>query len=95
MKVIKERREFHLSIKDIVYASSERRFSTSIIPIRLRASKGTETHQIFQRNREETEQSFQKEVMVKINTIFQGWNFIISGRADIIYEKDGALIIEE
>ncbi len=95
MKVIKEQKEFHISIKDVVYASSDRRVSTSAIPLRLRGSKGTEAHQRFQENRKKTEQSFQREVMVKIHTMFQGWKFIISGRADIVYEKEGILIIEE
>jgi DNA excision repair protein ERCC-2 len=95
MKVIKEQREFHLSIKEIVYASSERRFSSSVIPLRLRASKGTEAHQDFQKSRKKTEESFQKEVMVKFHIKFQGWKFIISGRADIVYEKNGVVIIEE
>ena len=71
MKVIKERREFHISIKDVVFASSERRFSTSAIPLRLRASKGTEAHQSFQENRKRTEKSFQREVLVKIHTKVQ------------------------
>ncbi|MFX1525822.1 MAG: ATP-dependent DNA helicase [Promethearchaeota archaeon] len=95
MKVIKERKEFHLSIKDLVYASSERRISTSIIPIRFRASKGIKAHQAFQKRRKNTEQSYQREVLVKFNTVVQGWNFFISGRADIVYEKDGFIIIEE
>ncbi len=95
MKVIKERREFHISIRDVVFASSERRFSTSVIPLRIRASKGTEAHQSFQENRKKTEQSFQREVLVKLHTNIQGWKFIISGRADIVYEKEGVLIIEE
>ncbi|MFW9896163.1 MAG: helicase C-terminal domain-containing protein [Candidatus Thorarchaeota archaeon] len=95
MKVIKERKEFHLSIKDLVYASSERRISTSIIPIRFRASKGTKAHQAFQKRRKNTEESYQREVLVKFNTVVQGWNFLISGRADIVYEKDGFIIIEE
>ena len=95
MKVIKEKREFHLSIKDVVYANSVRRFSTSVIPLRLRASKGTEAHQSFQENRKKTEPSFQREVLVKIHAKVQGWKFIISGRADIVYEKDGVFIIEE
>ncbi|MCK4286957.1 MAG: PD-(D/E)XK nuclease family protein, partial [Candidatus Lokiarchaeota archaeon] len=95
MKVIKERKEFHISIKDVVFATSERRFSTSVIPLRLRASKGTEAHQRFQENRKKTEHSFQREVLVKIHTKVQGWKFIISGRADIVYEKEGVFIIEE
>jgi len=95
MKVNKAQREFRISIKDIVFASSERRFSTSAIPLRLRASKGTEAHQNFQEHRKKTEKSFQREVMVKFHTKVQGWKFIISGRADIVYEKEGILIIEE
>jgi DNA excision repair protein ERCC-2 len=95
MKVTKAQKEFYLSIKDVVYASVERKFSTSAIPLRLRASKGTKTHQNFQKSRKETEQSYQREVLVKIQTMIQGWNFIISGRADIVYEKDGVLIVEE
>ncbi|MBY8986676.1 MAG: ATP-dependent DNA helicase [Candidatus Lokiarchaeota archaeon] len=95
MKVIKDQREFHISIKEVVYASSERRFSTSVIPLRLRASIGTEAHQSFQESRKKTEKSFQREVFVKFHTEIQGWKFIISGRADIVYEKEGVLIIEE
>ncbi|MHA1988490.1 MAG: ATP-dependent DNA helicase [Promethearchaeota archaeon] len=95
MKVNKAQKEFHISIKDVVSASSERRFSTSVIPLRLRASKGTEAHQRFQENRRQTEESFQREVLVKIHKEIQGWEFIISGRADIVYEKKGVLIIEE
>jgi len=95
LKVIKERKEFHISIKDIIFASSERKFSNLAIPLRIRASKGTEVHQLFQKNREKTEKTFQREVLVKFQTEIQGWKFIISGRADIIYEKEGILVIEE
>ncbi len=95
MKVIKEQKEFRISIKDVIFASSERRFSTSVIPLRLRASKGTETHQKFQAERKKTQQSFQREVLVKLQTNIQEWEFFISGRADIVYEKEGVLIIEE
>ena len=63
--------------------------------MRIRASKGTEVHQIFQENRRKTEKTFQREVLVKFQTMVQGWNFIISGRADIVYEKEGIWIIEE
>lgn len=95
MKVIKERKEFHISIKDLIFVSSERKFFDSKIPLRIRASKGTEIHQFFQKNREKNEISFQREALVKLHTEVQGWKFTISGRADIVYEKDGFLIIEE
>ena len=65
MKIIKERKEFQISIKDLIFVTSERRFFDSKIPLRIRASKGTEVHQIFQKNREVTESSFQREKMVK------------------------------
>jgi len=95
LKVIQEQKEFHISIKDVIYASLERNYLTSTIPLRIRASKGTELHQAFQDNRKKTEKTFQREVLVKFQTKIQGWNFIISGRADIVYEKEGILIIEE
>jgi DNA excision repair protein ERCC-2 len=66
-----------------------------VIPLRIRASKGTEVHQTLQKKRNETEKSFQREVLVKILTEVQGWKFIISGRADIVYENEGILVIEE
>ena len=95
MKVIPEQKEFHISVKDVIFASPERRSFTSAIPLRIRGSKGTEVHQIFQENRKKTEKTFQREVLVKLQTKIQGWIFTISGRADIVYEKDGMLIIEE
>ncbi|MHA2197910.1 MAG: ATP-dependent DNA helicase [Promethearchaeota archaeon] len=95
MKVIKESKEFHLSIKDVIFATSERRFYNTAIPLRIRASKGTEVHQSFQKSRKETESTFQREVLVKFQTEVQGWQFFISGRADVVYEKEGILIIEE
>ncbi|KKN50253.1 hypothetical protein LCGC14_0634450, partial [marine sediment metagenome] len=42
-----------------------------------------------------TVKSFQREILVKFQTEVQGWKFIISGRADIVYKKKGVLIIEE
>jgi DNA excision repair protein ERCC-2 len=66
-----------------------------VIPLRIRASKGTEVHQSLQNSRKETEKTFQREVLVKIETEVQGWKFIITGRADIIYENEGTLVIEE
>ena len=54
MKVIKEQKEFHVSIKEVVYASMERRFLPSIIPSRIRAAKGTETHRFLQDKRKKT-----------------------------------------
>ena len=95
MKVIKEHKEFQISIKDIIYASSERRYYNSVIPLRIRASKGTEVHQLLQKNRKKTEKSFQREVMVRIETKVREWKFNISGRADIVYENEGVLVIEE
>ncbi len=95
MKVIKERKEFHISIKDVIFASYERKFFNSGIPLRIRASKGTEVHHLFQNKRRKTEKYFQREILVKFQTEVQGWKFIISGRADIVYEKKGILIIEE
>lgn len=95
MKVIQERKEFHISIKDVIFTSLERKSFTSAIPLRIRASKGTEVHRIFQENRKKTEKNFQREVLVKFQTKIQGWDFIISGRADIVYEKEGTWIIEE
>ncbi|MHA1456706.1 MAG: ATP-dependent DNA helicase [Promethearchaeota archaeon] len=70
-------------------------FFNSKIPLRIRASKGTEIHQLFQKSREKAESTFQREILVKIRIKVQGWKFIISGRADIIYEKEGFLVIEE
>ena len=95
MKVIKERKEFHISIKDLIFASSERKFFNSAIPMGIRASKGTEVHQHFQKNRKETQKAFQSEVLVKFQIEIHGWKFIISGRADIVYEREGILVIEE
>ncbi|MBY8992255.1 MAG: ATP-dependent DNA helicase [Candidatus Lokiarchaeota archaeon] len=95
MKILQEQKEFHVSVKDVVVASSDRRSYTSAIPLRIRGSKGTEVHQTFQESRKKTEKSFQREVLVKLQTEVRGWSFIISGRADIIYEKKGTLIIEE
>ena len=95
MKVIKERKEFQISIKDVIFATNKVKLSTSVIPFGIRASKGTEVHQQFQKDRENTENSFQREVMVKLQTKIQGWKFTISGRADIIYENKGILVIEE
>jgi len=95
LKIIKELKEFHVSIKDVVFASSERRFSSTKIPLRIRGLKGTEIHQIFQKKRKKTEKTFQREVLVKFHKTVKGWKFIISGRADIVYEKEGILIVEE
>jgi len=95
LKVIKERKEFHISIKDVIRATKKPRISNSAIPLRIRASRGTEVHHLHQKHREKTELSFQREVLVKFQTKVQGWKFIISGRADIIYEKRGFLVIEE
>lgn len=95
MKVIKERKEFNLSVKDLIYATVERRLSNSVIPIRIRASKGTEIHQIIQKNRKDNIKSSQREILVKFQAKVQGWKFIVSGRADIIYERQGILVVEE
>lgn len=95
MKVIPELKEFHISVKDVIFALTERRSITSAIPLHIRGSKGTEVHQIFQENRKKTEKTFQREVLVKIQTKIQEWNFFISGRADIVYEKEGTTVIEE
>jgi DNA excision repair protein ERCC-2 len=95
LKVIKELKEFHISIKDVILATKKVKLSNSVIPFSIRASKGTEFHKLIQKEREKTENSYQREVLVKFQIKIQGWNFIISGRADIIYERKGILIIEE
>ncbi len=95
MKVIKERKEFHISIKDIIFASSERRFYNSAIPLRIRASKGTEVHQTFQEKRKKTEKTFQREVLVKFQTEVQGWKFILSGRADIVMKRRESWLLKK
>ena len=95
MKVLTERKEFHISIRDIVIATKKLRLSNSVIPFRIRASKGTEIHQLYQKKQEKTVKAFQREVLVKFQARVQGWTFIISGRADIVYENKGFLVIEE
>ena len=95
MKVIKEHKEFQISIKDVIFATKKTKLSNSVVPFSIRTSKGTEVHQLFQKDRKNTENFFQREVMVKLQTKIQGWKFTISGRADIIYENKGILIIEE
>jgi len=95
LKVILEQKEFHVSIKDIVFASSERKNHSSAIPLRIRGLKGTEVHQTFQNTRKKNEKSFQREVLVKLQTKVRDWTFNISGRADIVYEKEDTFIIEE
>jgi DNA excision repair protein ERCC-2 len=95
LKVIKERKEFQISIKDFIFATKKVKLSNSVIPFSIRASKGSEIHQLFQKERNSSENSFQREVLVKFNTKIQGWKFTISGRADIIYENKGILVIEE
>ena len=95
MKVIKESKEFHISIKDVIFATRKRNFSNTGIPSRIRASKGTEIHQLYQKDQEKNKKSFQREVLVKLKTKVQGWNFVISGRADITYESKGILVVEE
>ncbi len=95
MKVIKESKEFHISIKDVIFATRKRNFSNTGIPSRIRASKGTEIHQLYQKDQKKNKKSFQREVLVKLKTKVQGWNFIISGRADITYESKGILVVEE
>ncbi len=95
MKVIKERKEFHISVKEVIFASSEHKYFNSVIPLRIRASKGTEVHHLFQKNRKKTKKTFQREVLIKFQTDVQGWKFIISGRADIVYKKEEILVIEE
>ena len=95
MKVIKERKEFQISIRDVIFATRKVKLSNSVIPFSIRASKGTEIHQLFQNERKNTENSFQREVLVKFQIKIQGWKFTISGRADIIYENKGFLVIEE
>ena len=95
MKVIKERKEFHISVKEVIFASSEHKYFNSAIPLRIRASKGTEVHHLFQKNRKKTKKTFQREVLIKFQTDVQGWKFIISGRADVVYKKEEILVIEE
>jgi hypothetical protein len=95
LKVIKESKEFHISIKDVIFATRKRNFSNTGIPSRIRASKGTEIHQLYQKDQKKNKKSFQREVLVKLKTKVQGWNFIISGRADITYESKGILVVEE
>ena len=86
MKVIEESKEFHLSIKDVIFASSDRRFHTSSIPLRIRASKGTEVHVAFQEKRSQSEKQFQKEATVKILADVQDWKFSLLLEVD---ESDG------
>jgi len=95
MKVKKELREFHLSVKDLIFAEDSPNFTTSSIPYNIRASKGTEIHQNYQKERNESEKNFKKEVAIKIKSKVDDWTFIISGRADCIYNEGVFLIIEE
>jgi len=79
----------------VIYATSKLKFYNTGIPSRIRASKGTEIHQQYQNDQKKIKKSFQHEVLVKFQTKVQGWNFIISGRADIIYDSKGILVVEE
>ena len=74
MKVIKERKEFRISIRDVIFATKKVKLSNSVIPFSIRASKGTEIHQLFQKERKSTENSFQREVRVNLIQRFKGGN---------------------
>ncbi|MHA1646418.1 MAG: helicase C-terminal domain-containing protein [Promethearchaeota archaeon] len=95
MRVKKELREFHLSVKDLIFATENTNYATSSIPYSIRASKGTEIHQNYQEKREKSEKNFKKEVAVKIKSKVDDWTFIISGRADCVYNSRESIIIEE
>jgi DNA excision repair protein ERCC-2 len=95
MRVKKERFEFHLSVKDLIFATEYPNYATSSIPYSIRASKGTEIHQSYQDKREKSEKNFKKEVAIKIKSKVDDWTFIISGRADCVYDSREYLIIEE
>ena len=95
MRVKKERHEIHLSVKDLIFATESPNYTASSIPYNIRASKGTEIHQNYQEKKKESEKNFKKEFAIQIKRKVDDWTFIISGRADCIYNEGVFLIIEE
>ncbi|MHA1727920.1 MAG: ATP-dependent DNA helicase [Promethearchaeota archaeon] len=91
MKVIEKERTVKISVKELISLEVDWKRVILPIPLRIRANKGTEIHQAYQKQAEDAE----TEVYIKIQVKVDGWNFIITGRADCVYENEKSLVIEE
>ncbi len=95
MRVNEKCQEIHISVKELIQTSKNKIFKMDSIPYRIRMSQGTELHQHYQENQSKIQINFQKEAPIKIVEKVGEWKFIISGRADCVFEMDKWFIIEE
>lgn len=62
---------------------------------RIRAAIGRDVHKEYQDKIQKTKQNAQAEYHVKYTIKSHGWNVLLNGRADVVYEENDKLIIEE
>ncbi|MHA2251535.1 MAG: ATP-dependent DNA helicase [Candidatus Kariarchaeaceae archaeon] len=96
MKIDKEKKELYLSVRELANSSQDRALKhSSRLPRRIKAVIGQGAHQNYQNMASEKHENSKNEYYIKISIKVKGWTVIIKGRADVVYEEDDELIIEE
>ncbi|MHA1777099.1 MAG: ATP-dependent DNA helicase [Promethearchaeota archaeon] len=101
MRANLEKREYHISVKDLVFLPVVKMGQFSGIPISrtARANQGRELHQQFQSNALKLDSSprisVKNEKTVKYNVNHKGWHFIITGRADSVQITAKKIVVQE
>ncbi|MHA1746459.1 MAG: ATP-dependent DNA helicase [Promethearchaeota archaeon] len=106
MKVDGKKKTLSLSAKDVVYASGSKVIHhQSHLPNHVRAVKGIEIHQKYQKSEnlpQESKKIFKRqafesknEVAIKINRKISNWKVTITGRADVVRESAKIILVEE
>jgi DNA excision repair protein ERCC-2 len=96
LKIISATKELQLSIRELAsFNLSQSRGGSSILPARMRTSIGVEAHKIYQETTALKQDTSKSEYSVKIVTNVDDWSVLLRGRADVVYEEDDTVIIEE
>ncbi len=62
---------------------------------RIRAAIGRDIHKEYQEKIQKTKENAKTEYHVKYNLVSHGWTVSLNGRADVVYEENETLIVEE
>ncbi|MCE7737040.1 MAG: ATP-dependent DNA helicase [Candidatus Heimdallarchaeota archaeon] len=98
MKIDHSTKELKISIRELaqISVSNNSEGERSIgLSNRIRTAIGRDVHKEYQDKIQKTKMNAQPEYHVKYTVKSHGWTVLLNGRADVVYEENDKLIIEE
>jgi len=89
-----ENKTITASVRDLVEAAQGSGRGLGMM-MRLRAELGRQVHQRYQAERGEEHPGFRAEAVLELTRVVDGFTAVLSGRADGMFEADGARVVEE